>query len=1179
MKFKSTKQFGLMMACFLVSAAAFAQLRNPVDIASEHVRSHFSEWGLTTQDIDGMTVSDQYTDPTTGIARVFFIQRFQGIPVYNAIQNVSIDKDGKVFHVGKRFVPNLANKVNNTIPVLDAEAAVVKLMQHLDLPYAPVRLIGQDGKGDFVFEKGIVAQQDIKARLSFQQYGSAVLLAWDISLVPVKSSDMWSCRIDAVTGDLLDKANWTVYCKVDHTAYMRTHDDCEAQSIQTKEAVTNSFNMAADGTYNVWPWPIESPKHGPRTLVIDPHDPMASPYGWHDTNGQPGAEFTITRGNNVHAYEDSGDTNSSIDNEPDGGPGLVFDFPYNAAAEPQTFTNAAVVNLFYWNNVMHDMSHAYGMTAAAGAFQANNYGGGGAGNDQVNAEAQDGGGTNNANFSTPADGGNGRMQMYLWGASGEIFNVLQPASVAGGYPSGLPGTGWGAGANATVAGVSAEVVIVEDDVPAPSFSDGCDTITNGAELVGKIALIDRGGCEFGWKALQAQSKGAIGVIICNFEADPAGMLGGASGPQVQIPTIMIGSIVCQTIRQFAGSGLVAQIKVPDVPTGPMQLDGDLDNGIIAHEYGHGISNRLTGGPSQAGCLSNAEQMGEGWSDFFGLITSVQAGDLGTDKRGVGTYAIGQNTSGTGIRRYGYSTDMTINPLTYGDVAGNTEVHALGEVWTVMIWDLYWAFVDEYGWDADLYHGTGGNNLAIRLVYEGMKNQPCSPGFLDGRNAIIAADLALNGGVNKCLIWKTFGRRGAGLSAEQGTSANAADQVEAFDIPCECRDEVSITKSVTDLIDAGDDIDVTVVVSNCKLETRTNVIVTDQLPDGTTYKAGSANVPATVAGNVLTLNLGDINFESNKTVTYKLSTDPGKYSTRYFYDGVPTADSEENWNYEDLGAPTANAFLIDDTYSNSPEYGWLVPDLETESRTKLELKEPWTVIGDRPTFRFYHNYDTEAGADAGIVDLKKAGELIYEQLGDKMLRNGYPGQVQYGTFITPFLSGFSGSTNGEFIPTYIDLRDWAGQGIQIRFRFGTDDNTGGPLGWVLDDFEFMDLFNYNGEACVSTDQNDTNCAIAPEEGTIVESKMPSSSTETLADMSMTVFPNPAHDLLNIELTSETQKELSISLITIDGKVMMERKGNVQGKGRAQLNVSQLPAGFYFVKVATKDGVMVTKVIVD
>ena len=66
---------------------------------------------------------------------------------------------------------------------------------------------------------------------------------------------------------------------------------------------------------------------------------------------------------------------------------------------------------------------------------------------------------------------------------------------------------------------------------------------------------------------------------------------------------------------------------------PQLLDGDFDAGVIAHEYGHGVSNRLTGGPSNVSCLStskDAEQMGEGWSDFFAVSLTMRAGDNGAD---------------------------------------------------------------------------------------------------------------------------------------------------------------------------------------------------------------------------------------------------------------------------------------------------------------------------------------------------------------------------------------------------------------------------------------------------------------------------------------------------------------------------------------------------------------------
>jgi hypothetical protein len=133
----------------------------------------------------------------------------------------------------------------------------------------------------------------------------------------------------------------------------------------------------------------------------------------------------------------------------------------------------------------------------------------------------------------------------------------------------------------------------------------------------------------------------------------------------------------------------------------------------------------------------------------------------------------------------YSTNTAINNATYA-LTNNTgsisEPHGIGFVWCTMLWDMSWAFIDTYGYDLNLYTGTGGNNMAMALVIEALKLQPCSPGFIDGRDAILAADLALNGGANTCLIWNVFAARGLGLSADQGNTNSRSDQSEAFDIP-------------------------------------------------------------------------------------------------------------------------------------------------------------------------------------------------------------------------------------------------------------------------------------------------------------------------------------------------------------------------------------------------------------
>jgi extracellular elastinolytic metalloproteinase len=226
-------------------------------------------------------------------------------------------------------------------------------------------------------------------------------------------------------------------------------------------------------------------------------------------------------------------------------------------------------------------------------------------------------------------------------------------------------------------------------------------------------------------------------------------------------------------------------------------DGDLDGGVIAHEYGHGVSNRLVGGPSNVSCLrEHDERQGEGWSDFWSYVLTMREGDDGATPRGIGNYVIyyDQGRTGPGIRITPYSTDFSVNKTTYRTVKTAVEPHGVGYVWATMLWDLYWNLVDAHGFNPNPYESweTGGNNLAMQLVVDGMKMAPCTPGFVDARNAIIAADAALTGdvaagvpGENECLIWSTFARRGLGLSADQKDPASKADGIEGYDVPAHC----------------------------------------------------------------------------------------------------------------------------------------------------------------------------------------------------------------------------------------------------------------------------------------------------------------------------------------------------------------------------------------------------------
>jgi hypothetical protein len=371
------------------------------------------------------------------------------------------------------------------------------------------------------------------------------------------------------------------------------------------------------------------------------------------------------------------------------------------------------------------------------------------------------------------------MQMFLWSppAANNLLTVNSPSVLSGGYQASLAAFG----PLVPTTPITSNLALVDDNIP--DAQDACEALVNAASINGKIVVIRRGTCSFVSKVVAAEAAGALAVIVVNNVAGPAIAMGGAN-PGIGIPSLML----TQADGEPIISALLANNNVNATlvdPGGPYQLDGDFDNGIIAHEYGHGISTRLAGGRNNSGCLNNAEQMGEGWSDWFGLMLTIEPGDQGGDARGIGTYAIGEPTTGNGIRPLPYSTNTAINNVTYAttnNTAAISQPHGIGFVWCTMLWDLSWAFIQTYGYNNDLYNGNGGNNLVMELVIEALKLQACDPGFVEGRDGLLAADLALNAGVNHCLIWNVFAARGVGLSASQGSRNSRTDQVEAFDMP-------------------------------------------------------------------------------------------------------------------------------------------------------------------------------------------------------------------------------------------------------------------------------------------------------------------------------------------------------------------------------------------------------------
>ena len=775
----------LFLLSFLIPLFAFSQSKE--QIISNFLNQNLDKYLLEKQDISDFIINNHNYSKSTKTHNIYTTQRVSGIEIFNAVSVFAIDQNNivRVSKIG--FISEINKKTNSVTPVLNREQAIFKAVQHLRLKENfELILIENKGENHFIYKANAISQVEIPVKLVYQPNAdkSKLNLAWDLSIYLLDSSHWYSIRVDAVTGEILSKIDWVSHCAFDHhnyetTSFVKHKTFGKNISFSNKN---NAFSPLDGSQYNVLPMPNESPNHGSISLLSQPANIIASPFGWHDTNGIIGAEFTTTRGNNVLARADLQGNNTG--NEVEGGTSLNFNFPYNFSSHPNNYLNATTTNLFYWNNINHDVFHFYGFDEASGNFQEKNYTNQGIGNDSVNADDQDGSGTNNANFGAPPDGSKPRMQMYNWSTSNPGNLNIPSGALMGNYS--VVTSVFGGNFLTPVTGNFA--LIVDDNGGTTTDpNDGCDTILNGASLNGKIVVIKRGNCEFGTKILAAQNLGAIAVLVINNAATgTTSMNPGSVGGSVTIPSAMInqtqGNLI---INELNNGGTI----IGTISQGTNNLfSSSMDSGVIIHEYGHGISIRLTGGASNSGCLSNEDQMGEGWSDYFSLMLTMKSTDTANQGRGIGTYLRNQPITGGGIRPAPYSRNFAVNNYTYTSTNNTTNIsrpHGIGFIWATMLWNMTWDMIDVYGFNPNIYSVNGGNNKALQLVVDGLKLQPCSPGFVDGRDAILQADLLANNGVNKCLIWRAFAKRGLGLSAAQGNTNDRTDQVEAFDLPADC----------------------------------------------------------------------------------------------------------------------------------------------------------------------------------------------------------------------------------------------------------------------------------------------------------------------------------------------------------------------------------------------------------
>ena len=812
---------------FLLSVQSNAQNDNA--LAKQLVSKNAAAIGLSQNDLNNYIVSSSYFNQTAGTEMVYLLQGYKGLPVWNQMLVLAF-KDGKMISKAGEFLPNLDQLTGGrpATPSVTAADAVRSAITETNLvmPGSITQRYTPDAGKKIDFGTLGLAKENVTAELMWVPVlngatMTGVNLAWQVQLYPLINSDYWSIRVDANNKAILDKNNLTVYDVIDQPGneylsqnnfLLKDPKSFNKESTTSTSSLNNLFSVTDNTTkknnnnpslvttvnYTVIPYPAEAPSFPNGTAAIRTNPWLlaggnAVSLGWHNDGA---VDYTVSRGNNVRAHEDQANNNSNngiqaqSTTTPDP---LNFTYAgqpnYTVAPTTPGFQQFAITNLFYWNNICHDVTYKYGFDEPAGNFQNNNQGRGGLGGDYVEADAQDGGGLNNANFATPPDGGKPRMQMYLFNPSPGIltFNVNSPASIAGPYVA-VEGAMSTNNLLGNVGPRTANLVYYNDN--AGGTHEACVPPSNGAALVGKIALINRGNCTFVLKVHAAQDAGAIAVVMVNNVPGNPIVMGGADNTII-IPAIMISDVDGATIAAQLNNPFV-NVTMSATGAGTVNLDGDIDNGVVNHEFFHGVSNRLTGGPATTSCLGNAEEGGEGWSDYNALMLGTDwatavAADGFNKKRPIGTYVLGQAPTGNGIRLYPYCTNINVNPLTYASMGVppvGTEVHNIGEIWCMALWEMTWGLIQTDGINPNLFNNAaaGGNSVAYKLVIEGLKLQPCSPGYIDARNAILQADQNLYGGAHYCAIYAAFAKRGMGFGASQGSSNSATDQTPSFALP-------------------------------------------------------------------------------------------------------------------------------------------------------------------------------------------------------------------------------------------------------------------------------------------------------------------------------------------------------------------------------------------------------------
>ncbi len=376
-----------------------------------------AKFGVSPQDLHTIVTDKSVPSAKPGVQYIYVTQQINGIPIQNsqlcavaqtesskttpfrhdsrrqligdAGDELTHVKISKPFWEGMALVKNAENCINTNKPRINATEAVQNVAIHvigINLPLPP--LITQENAIDeannptqktiFGATKGI-SIMDISCELKYWKgidEDCDVRLSWEVIARP-NNTHWLQIMIDALDGSCIHTTNWVRQATFSVVPF-------------PNESPLSTANLSNLGPNEPFPFGLNDVQ--PLSLEFHPLWSGSAPENWLSVDG---VLFSETRGNNVRVvvnlnqnqtnYYETGKTASATDPSQS-----IFDYSYQniSSGIPSDWTDAAIVNVFYWTNIMHDILYQYGFDEASGNFQEDNFGFGGLGGDSVNIEVQ-----------------------------------------------------------------------------------------------------------------------------------------------------------------------------------------------------------------------------------------------------------------------------------------------------------------------------------------------------------------------------------------------------------------------------------------------------------------------------------------------------------------------------------------------------------------------------------------------------------------------------------------------------------------------------------------------------------------------------------------------------------------------------------------------------------------------